>query len=322
MQKEAEFKNQLEQRSSIIKASISGETPPNIQGGYSVTLDGENSFGVVAAAIDENFLETTELELLAGANITAADLERTRTIDEHSFIINESALELLSLEIDEAINLDITLNGRKGKIKGVVQDFHFRALYEEVSPLVLFTEDTWAYNYALIRINNSNLPETIEAIATAWEAIDAASPFSYSFLDEEFNELHVNASRSGNLLGAFSVLAILIASLGLFGIVSFSMTQRAKEIGVRKVLGASTISVLTMANKEFLVLILISFLLAAPVSYWALTNWLDSFAYRITIGAWPLILGLLFTLIIAVTTISVESLKAALLNPADTLRNE
>ena len=317
-----EFKNLLVQSSNIISATIAGETPPDIQGGYSVTLDGENSLGVVAAAIDESFIETTKIELLAGTGISLADLDRTRELDEHAFVLNESATGLLGLTLENAIDQEIVLNGRKGKIKGVVKDFHFRALYEEVSPLVLFTEDKWAYNYALIRINNEDLPGTIESISATWETIDTQSPFSYSFLDEEFNSLHVNASRSSELLTTFSILAVLIASLGLFGIVSFSMVQRAKEIGVRKVLGASTFSVLILANKEFLILILISFVIAAPISTIALNRWLSGFAYHVEVGVLPIILGLLFTMVIAVLTISAEGLKAAMLNPVETLRNE
>ena len=321
-EKELAFKNLVEQERNVIKVAIAGETPANIGGGYSITTDDGNNLGVVAAAIDEAFIETTKLTLVAGSNITRNDLERTWESKEYAFIVNESTVKMLGLPLEEAINLKITLNGRKGAIKGVVKDFHFRALYEEVSPLVLFTENKRTYNYALVRINGENIPETIQAIGTAWETIDPATPFSYSFLDEEFNELHVNATRSGKLITTFSILAILLASLGLFGIVSFSMVQRAKEIGVRKVLGASTYSVLLLANKEFLLLIMVSFVIAAPVTWWAMNNWLNSFAYHVEVGFWPIILGLLFTLIIAVVTISAESLKAALLNPSDVLRIE
>jgi putative ABC transport system permease protein len=322
LEQEAQFKNLVQRNSNVIVASIVGETPPNIQGGYTVTTDGENSLGVVAAAIDESFIETARLTLVAGSNISENDLQRTRELKEYSFILNEAAVKHLGFTADQAINAEIVLNGRKGKIKGVVRNFHFRALYEEVAPLVLFTETKRAYNYTLIRINGENIAETIQNIGTAWETIDPASPFSYSFLDQEFNELHVNATRSGELITTFSILAVLIASLGLFGIVSFSMVQRAKEIGVRKVLGASTFSVLMLANKEFLILILVSFLVSAPVAYWAMNSWLNGFAYHVEIGILPVVLGLVFTLLIALLTISAESLKAALLNPADVLRRE
>ena len=134
--------------------------------------------------------------------------------------------------------------------------------------------------------------------------------------------MHVSANRSGKLLSAFSILAILIASLGLFGIVSFSMVQRAKEIGVRKVLGASVSNVLVLANKEFLLLIIFAFILAVPSTYWLMGEWLLSFAYHVNIGVLPMIIGLFSTLVIAIFTISFESLKAALMNPVETLRNE
>jgi putative ABC transport system permease protein len=322
MSKSAEFKNIVLESDNVNAVSIVGETPPNIQGGYSIELAGDKSVSVVAVAIDESYIETAQMTLLAGRTISLADLKRTREAKEYSFIINESATKMLGWQPLEAIGQDIKLNGREGQIQGVVKDFHFRALYEEVSPLVLFTEQTRAYNYIMVNIDGDNVSAAINAVETGWQVLDEATPFSFNFLDEEFNNLHVNANRSGKLLSAFSVLAILIASLGLFGIVSFSMVQRAKEIGVRKVLGASVANVLILANKEFLLLIILAFVLAIPVSYWAMGEWLSTFAYHVNIGVWPMILGLIFTMFIAFFTISFESLKAALVNPADTLRNE
>ena len=262
------------------------------------------------------------MTLVAGRQINLADLKRSREAKDYSFIINESAAHMLGWQPDAALGQNIKMNGREGQIQGVVKDFHFRALYEKVSPLVLFTEQPWAYNYIMVNINGQNISQIIDVIEEGWQTIDEATPFSFNFLDQEFNNLHVDADRSGKLLMAFSALAILIASLGLFGIVSFSMVQRAKEIGVRKVLGASVANVLILANKEFLQLIILAFILAIPVSYYAMGEWLSSFAYHVNIGILPMILGLFFTLIIAVCTISYESLKAALVNPVDSLRNE
>ena len=168
-----------------------------------------------------------------------------------------------------------------------------------------------------------NIPAAqIEAVENGWNTIDEVTPFSYNFLDQEFNNLHIDTNRSGNLLSAFAILAILIASLGLFGIVSFSMTQRSKEIGVRKVLGASVLNVLILANKEFLILIIVAFIISVPATYWLMSNWLSTFAYHVDIGLWPMMLGFMLTILIAFCTISFESIKAALVNPVDTLRNE
>lgn len=322
LSKSAEFKNLILQNENINSVSIVGETPPNIQGGYSLDISGDKSLSVVAVAIDESFVETSEITLVAGRTINLADLKRTREAKDYSFIINESASFMLGWEPAEAIGQKLKMNGREGQVQGVAKDFHFRALYEDVSPLVMFTEQTWAYNYIMVSINGKNIGAAIDIIEKEWKAIDEASPFSFNFLDEEFNNLHVNANRSGKLILAFSVFAMLIASLGLFGIVSFSMVQRAKEIGVRKVLGASVTGVLILANKEFLVLILAAFVLAIPATYWLLGQWLSSFAYHIEIGAMPIFMGLLITLLIAFFTISFESLKAALVNPVNTLRNE
>ncbi len=317
-----EFKNLVSQDDNIISVSIVGETPPNIRGGYDIQLTDERSMGVVAMAIDESFIETTKIEIIAGKSVTLADIVRTRESKHYAFMVNELAAEMLGWQPAEAIGQQITMNGRVGEIKGVVKDFHFRALYEEVSPIVLFTENLGAYNYIMLRIKGDKVPEAINALNKTWRQIDEASPMSYSFLDQEFATLHVNANRSGRLLTAFSILAIFIASLGLFGIVSFSMVQRAKEIGIRKVLGASITNVLILANREFLVLIIIAFIIAVPTTYWLMNQWLSSFSYHIEIGLWPMILGFLLTMIIAILTISFESLKAALLNPIIALRSE
>ena len=322
LSKSAEFKHLVLENDNVNVVSIVGETPPNIQGGYSIDLGGEKAVSVVAVAIDESFIETSQMDLVAGRDISLADIERTREAKEYSFIINESAAKMLGWQPTDAIGQEIKMNGREGQIQGVVKDFHFRALYEQVSPLVLFTEDTYAYNYVMVNINGENVSAAIAAIERGWHTIDEATPFSYDFLDQEFNNLHVSANRSGKLLSAFSLLAILIASLGLFGIVSFSMVQRAKEIGVRKVLGASVSNVLILANKEFLLLIIFAFILAVPSTYWLMGEWLLSFAYHVNIGVLPMIIGLFSTLVIAIFTISFESLKAALMNPVETLRNE
>jgi putative ABC transport system permease protein len=320
--KSAEFKSVVLANDNVNAVSIVGETPPNIQGGYSIDLPGDKSVSVVAVAIDESYIETSQMTLVAGRTISLADMKRTIDADEYSFIINESASKTLGWLPEEAIGQNIKMNGREGQIRGVVNDFHFRALYQEVTPLVLFTEHPWAYNYAMVSINGQNVSLAIDAVEKEWHMIDEATPFSFNFLDQEFNNLHVDTSRSSKLLSAFSVLAIMIASLGLFGIVSFSMVQRAKEIGVRKVLGATVTNVLVLANKEVLFLIMLAFILAIPVSYWAMGEWLSTFAYHVNIGVLPMILGLLFTLIIAICTISFESVRAALVNPIETLRNE
>ena len=322
MEKTGEFKSLLLANDNISAVSIVGETPPNIQGGYSVNLDNNSSLGVVAVAIDESYIETTKMRLLEGRAINLSDLSRTVEEEEYSFIINESAARSLNWQITEAVGQRLEMNGRKGIVQGLVKDFHFRALYEDVLPLVMFTEESWAYNYIMIRINANDLPSSIENVSLAWKTIDQATPFSYSFLDQEFTSLHADANRTGSLLATFAVLAIFLASLGLFGIVSFSMVQRAKEIGIRKVLGASIGHVLVLANKEFLILILLAFIFAVPATYWLVNEWLLSFAYHTNFGAWPILAGLFLTTLIAFITISIESLKAALANPVETLKNE
>jgi putative ABC transport system permease protein len=322
LEKEIEFKNIALQNALIKSISIIGETPPNIQGGYSVELPGGKSLGVVAVAIDDSYIQTVQIKLIAGRSINRQDLTRTREEKKYSFMANQSAVKLLGWQPSEAVGQTINLNGRTGIIQGVVSDFHFRALYEEVAPLILFSEQTWAYNYVMISIDDADIPAAVAAVEQSWRTIDAETPLSFNFLEQEFADLHINADRSSKLLTSFAGLAILIASLGLLGIVSFSMAQRSKEIGVRKVLGASVFNVLVLANKEFLMLILVAFLLAIPFTYWFMNQWLVSFAYHVDIGWWPMGLGLILTMFVAVCTISFESLKAALVNPADTLRSE
>jgi putative ABC transport system permease protein len=173
-----------------------------------------------------------------------------------------------------------------------------------------------------MRINSKNIPALITQVENKWNSLAPGQPFSYSFLDADFNKIYDAEQRTGKLFITFAVFAIFIACLGLFGLVTYAAEQRVKEIGIRKVLGASIAEIVTMISKDFLKLVLIAFVIAFPVAWWMMNKWLQSFAYRINISWWVFALAGLSIIIIALVTVSFQAIKAALANPAKSLRTE
>ena len=173
-----------------------------------------------------------------------------------------------------------------------------------------------------MRINSKNIPALISEVEKKWKSMDPGQPFSYTFLDADFNKIYTADQRTGKLFITFAIFAIFIACLGLFGLVTYAAEQRIKEIGVRKVLGASVGEIVTMVSKDFIKLVLVASVIAFPVAWWAMNKWLQSFAYRINISWWVFLLAGLLTITIALITVSFQAIKAAVANPAKSLRTE
>ncbi|HTL08571.1 MAG TPA: FtsX-like permease family protein, partial [Chitinophagaceae bacterium] len=211
--------------------------------------------------------------------------------------------------------------GRKGNIIGVVQDFHFRSLQEVIKPLSLRIEPNGC-DLISVHITSSNIPQTIAAIENKWKSLIPKRPFNYFFLDEFFDKQYRSEVRFGKLFLNFALLAIFISCLGLLGLASYSTMQRTKEIGIRKVLGASVGGIVNLLSREFLLLVLLSFMIATPVAWYGMHTWLKDFAYRIDISWWVFLLAGILAVIIALGTISVQAIRAALANPVKSLRTE
>jgi putative ABC transport system permease protein len=203
----------------------------------------------------------------------------------------------------------------------VVKDFHSQSLHKKIGPLVLLNQQNYCYTLGL-KIEGKNLPETIAFMEKTWQQFVPKKPFTFSFLDESLDQLYRDEVRVGQLVGIFALLAILVACLGLFGLAAFTAEQRTKEIGVRKVMGASTRSIIFLLSKEFVYLVLIANVIAWPVAYFAVGDWLQSFAYQVDVAWWVFALAGITTLFIALGTVGYQALRAALSNPIEALLYE
>ncbi len=267
---------------------------------------------------DENFIPAYQVRIVAGRNFA-----KTNGTDTSSFIINEAAVKALGLRTnEEAIGKPFMYGDRKGQIEGVINDFNFESLHQRIIPLVLFTSKTAnGYNRISVKVSG-NVQSAVAHIEKTWKTYLPEMPFDYTFLDDRFAKLYKAEHQQQTIFTIFAGIAIFIACLGLFGLSAFTITQRVKEIGIRKVLGASTGSIVQLLSKEFLWLVTIASLVAFPIAWYAMHNWLQDFAYRTDISWWIFIIAACVAIIIAFATISLQSIKAALANPVKSLRSE
>jgi putative ABC transport system permease protein len=269
--------------------------------------------------VDENFLRTFQIELAAGR-----DFSKLYPTDiEEGFMVNETAVKEFGwksndLAIGKTINWGL---GKKGKVIGVVKDFNFNSLHENIKPLIMHILPE-EYGVIAVRIKPGNMVPTIKLIAQTRRNVTGESSFDYAFLDEDFATLYKGDFTMRSILSVFTILSIFVACLGLFGLTTFTIRQRFREIGIRKVLGASVTGMVNLLSRDLLKLILISIAIATPVSWFFMDKWLQNFAYRIQIDAWTFLLTGISALFIALLTVSFQAIKAAIANPVKSLRTE
>jgi putative ABC transport system permease protein len=270
---------------------------------------------------DADFLPLYKIRLLAGRNF----YNNTRN-DSASVILNKTAA--LSLGYTESSLGQLIGRRTRGQgdaaahtVIGVVDDFHFHSLKEPIQPLCIQTGQWW-WQFLSIKINTGNLPGTLSALADQWQKAVPNRPFTYFFLDEDFNSQYTAEERFGRLFIYFSALALFISSLGLLGLSAYSTLQRTREIGIRKVLGASVSGIVGLLSGDFVKLVVIAFVIACPISWLAMHRWLEGFAYRTTLNGGLFVLAGAGALLIAVVTISLQAIRAALANPVESLRVE
>jgi len=271
--------------------------------------------------IDENFFELLDIEFLEGRNFSPDFI----TDFNNACIINEAALKEVGWDSAVDKTFGVSSRQRNGKIIGVVKDSHFKSLHSRVEPIVFFRLPRTVRqspDNILVKVSSENLSATLGYLEETWGKFSPDQSFTYYFADENFAEQYKAEERFGKVASYASLLAIIIASLGLFGVASYMIEQRTKEIGIRKVLGATVLKINTMLFKEFFMLVAIANIIAWPVSYLLMSIWLQSFAYHVNIGAGILLLSTVFTLIIALITVSYKSVKAAGANPVEALRFE
>jgi len=319
------FKNELLQFSGVTNVTMTGFLPVN---GYrnsntfftSPALDQKNAIPMQAWSVDEKYIPTLGISLLKGRNFSEQFLS-----DSSAMIINEATAKFFPT--NDVINKKLyeiddikTKKLREYHIIGIAKNFNFSSLREVITPLTLsLGKETGSI---ALRVNTANISSVIAQIKNKWQSIAPGQPFDYSFMDEEFSNIYNAEQRTGQIFITFAILAILIACLGLFGLVAYAAEQRIKEIGIRKVLGASVINIVGMLSKDFLRLVMIAALIAFPIAWWGMHKWLQDFAYRVNLSWWVFAFAGITALLIALITVSFQAIKAAIANPVESLRTE
>ncbi|MVM32555.1 FtsX-like permease family protein [Spirosoma sp. HMF4905] len=263
---------------------------------------------------DENTLPVLQIGLKAGRNFV-----RKEENAHFPVILNEAAAK--ALKLDSPVGQKVVSLGDTGEIVGIAKDFHFASLHSTVEPLVIVQHPGQA-NYFLLKIKGSKLAETLQFAQSSLARLSPGSLFIYTFLDEKMARLYDSEQRVGNVLNVFAVFAMFISCLGLFGLSAYAAQVRTKEVGIRKVLGATVSGIIVLLSRDFLRLVLLATVLTSPLAWWAMTKWLQSFAYPIAIEWWMFVLTALLTVSVAVLTISFQSIRAAVMNPVKSLRSE
>ncbi len=327
------FQERLETNADIANVSFSVGAPSSensISTSYFMTDRGSTEqFDVSLKVTDRNYLETYGLKLVAGEWFSESQEKQTDDEipeDERSYVlvINSTAARQMGFPNPEDIigkKLTIGLNRINAPVIGVVEDFHVTSLHKPIDPVVMINFPYFYYN-AGIRLSPNRVKETMAFVEKNWKEIYPEYYYKATFLDDELRDFYKAEDQLFTLFSIFAAIAIFISCLGLYGLVSFMTTQRMKEVGVRKVLGASVSSITLLFSKDFLFLVVVAFTVAAPLSWWAMHQWLQSFAYRIDIGLNVFALGIIITLVLTFLTVSYRSIKAAMVNPASIIRNE
>jgi putative ABC transport system permease protein len=305
-------------KSTAASSSVPGGGNP---GAYSEI---ENKSGDLQIAnldlyfVDFDYISQFNLKIAAGRPFS----REFGTDTTQAMVINEAAAKLFGYSSpDQAIGRRFKQWGREGKIIGVIKDFHFRSLQEVIKPLTMRIEPGGS-ELVSVKIEGGNTKETLAAVESKWKSIMPDRPFSYYFMDEFFDRQYRSEERFEKLFFNFAILAIFISCLGLLGLASYSTAQRTKEIGVRKVMGASISSIVELLSVDFLKLVLLAFLIASPIAYYGMYKWLEGFAYRTEIHWWIFVAAALLSTLIAFATVSFQSIRAALMNPVKSLRSE
>jgi putative ABC transport system permease protein len=319
------FKQEVKQLSGVENATMTGMLPTfDIMNGTSLfkspVLDQKQALLTQNWNVDEDYIPTLGIQMVQGRNFS-----KNMSTDSMGLVINESAARMLGYPnplgqflYTPADNTMSRMN--KYHIIGVMKNFNFRTLRDNVTPMVFgLSEDRGALS---IRLRSGDIPALIGQIRGKWESLAAHEQFDYSFMEQDFDGLYRNEQRVGGISIAFTILAIVIACLGLFGLAAYAAEQRTKEIGIRKVLGANISAIVGLLARDFILLVLVAIVLAVPLAWWAMHGWLEGFAYRVTISWWLPASAGVGAVLIAFITVSFQSIRAALANPVDSLKSE
>ncbi|RYF85461.1 MAG: FtsX-like permease family protein, partial [Chitinophagaceae bacterium] len=323
----AAFRNEAMAQSGI-KALGAGMSYPGIFHPqdwlmYSQGQTMNDSKRMIINMVDDNFLQTLGVKLVAGRTFSKDFPADTLT----RFVVNEEAVKKFGLgspqeAIGKWLAFDWDGQQRQFTIVGVVKNFHFKDLHEEIEPLAFRYYPDAGFNYLVAQAGGKDVKQALTGLEATWKKLNPNEPFEYSFLDQDFQKNYDKEERQANLINYFTIVAIIISCLGLFGLATFTAEQRTKEIGIRKVLGASVYGVVALLSKDFLKLVLVAIVIASPLAWWGMNKWLQNFAYQTSIGWQVFAITTFIAMIIAFATISFQAIKAAIANPVKSLRTE
>jgi putative ABC transport system permease protein len=316
------LKEKLMSINSVKAVSFSSNTP--IEDGNNIWspikfnhASKEADFKAITKFADNEYVQAYKLPLIAGRNLQPSPYTR-------EFLVNESLMKSLGIKHpDDILNKEISMwNGLiKCPVVGVLKDFNDRSFRNELAPLLITTNVTM-YNQAAIKLGTNNISSTLQSVKTIWEQTFPNFVYEYRFLDDKIESFYKQENQLAKLYKIFAAIAIFLSCLGLYGLASFMAVQRIKEVGIRKVLGATIGNIVYLFSKEFIILIAIAFAIASPIAWYFMETWLQNYVYRIDIGWWIFAAGGLIAIIIALATISYQAIKAAIANPIRSLRTE
>ncbi|MEX0719956.1 MAG: ABC transporter permease [Balneolaceae bacterium] len=316
------IRQELLQHPGIDEVSASFQLPNSIDAqtviqGWEGSADSEQEQPIYITGADYNYIDLYDMEILSGRNFSK-DISSDTT--SGTYLINETAAKSLGWGIDSAVGKSISAWGGKGTVVGVVKDFHMHSLHMQIEPLTIFLEPN-QFDFISLKLQPNNLSETVNHVTKTLTNF-SGYPVSYSFLDDVFDDQYKSENKLNEIVTYFTLLALFIAAIGLFGLAAYSAEQRTKEIGIRKVLGASVANIIALLSSDFIKLVIIGFVIAIPLAWYAMIQWLADFAYRIEIGPGIFVLAGSAALIIALLTVSWQSIKAAIANPVNSLKSE
>ncbi len=322
------LKDAFKQVPGVEGVTASYETPENVEWGDGITAideKGKHDISLNAMPVDLDFIKTMKMQLLSGRDFQQSDFALMDTNNNSAnvhmpYIINETLAKKIGWTPQQSINRTIE-KGVTGPVVGVVKDFNFTSLHQPIGPLLIFLGRDFSRDF-MIRISGNNIPYTLANLEAAWKQRIPNRPFSYHFLDDDYNKLYQAEERTSLLFSVAAILAIVLACLGLFGLAAFTTIQRTKEIGIRRILGANIGSITLLVSKNFLQLVGIAVLIAMPLAWWMGNRWLSDFAFRIPVQLYVFIITAVVTALIALCTVGFHSVKAALTNPVKSLRTE
>lgn len=298
--------------------SVISDLPANLNtGDFDIQWEGKDpnaQYLFPNIVTDKNFIDVFQMNLLEGRSFSKT------SADNNDYVINETAARTMGMEVENAVGKSLTFRGAKGTIVGVVEDFNYKPLQYAIEPLLL--QHSERGSITVVRVAPESTGQTINALEKIYASLNPAYPLVYNFVDSDIDAQYKGEQQMGTIFNVFAILAIFISCLGLYGLSAFTTEQRFKEIGIRKVLGASVLKLVNMLSKDFLRLVLIAFVVAVPVAWYLMHKWLQDFAFRIDIPWWMFAMAGFVVLFIALSTVSYQSIKAANANPVNSLRRE